>query len=410
LPDLAGDIKQLHSLRGNLVLLHFWATAAPSCAGQLRLLQQHQADWASRDLRVLCLNLDDPQDAGAVRSFASNEGISLPILLATQEVAGVYNIIYRYLFDRRRELALPSSFLLNRDGMIVKVYQGPLEPARLLDDIRAVPDTPAGFLEKALPLKGTLFQDVFQRNDLTYGVALFQRGYLEEAAAEFQQVILSNPEEPIAYYNLGTLYLRRNALPEARRYLEQAVKLRSNYAEAWNNLGMVAAQQGQENEAIKDFQQSLALRPTYATALLNLGNLFRREGAFAEAQKLLEQAVAVAPNDPEANYSIGMLYARQNQLQRASDYLEKAVALRPDYADALNNLGVLRVRQEQYSEAQQSFETCIKVAPNFDQAYLNLARLYVLLKEPEKAKEILRELLRQQPENRLAQQTLEMLN
>jgi len=83
---------------------------------------------------------------------------------------------------------------------------------------------------------------------------------------------------------------------------------------------------------------------------------------------------------------------------------------RPDYADALNNLGVLRVRQGQYSEAQQSFETCIKVAPEFDQACLNLARLYVLLKEPEKTKEILRELLRQQPENKLAQQTLEMLN
>ena len=333
-----------------------------------------------------------------MRSFATKEGISLPILLATQEVAGVYNIIYRYLFDRRRDLALPTSFLLNRDAMIVKVYQGTLEPARLLDDVRSVPDTPAGFLQKALPLKGTLVQDVFQRNDLTYGVALFQRGYLEAAAAEFQQVILSNPGEPIAYYNLGTLYLRRNALPEARRYLEQAVKLRSSYAEAWNNLGMVAAQQGQEDEAIKNFQQSLALRPTYATALLNLGNLLRRKGVFAEAQKLLEQAVEVAPND------------RQDQLQRASDYLEKAVALRPDYADALNNLGVLRVRQEQYSEARQKFETCIKVAPKFDQAYLNLARLYVLLKEPEKAKEILRELLHQQPENKLAQQTLEMLN
>jgi len=46
--------------------------------------------------------------------FATKEGISLPILLATQEVAGVYNIIYRYLFDRRRDLALPTSFLLNR--------------------------------------------------------------------------------------------------------------------------------------------------------------------------------------------------------------------------------------------------------------------------------------------------------
>jgi len=410
LPDLAGDTKQLHSFRGNFVLLHFWATAAPACASQLRLLQEHEADWAAQKLRVLCLNLDDPQDPAAVRSFAAKEGISLPILLATQEVAGVYNIIYRYLFDRRRDIGLPTSFLLNRDAMIVKVYQGPMEPARLLDDIRSVPDTPAGFLEKALPLKGTLFQDVFQRNDLTYGVALFQRGYLEEAAAEFQQVILSNPDEPIAYYNLGTLYLRRNALPEARRYLEQAVKLRSSYAEAWNNLGMVSAQQGQEDEAIRDFQESLALRPTYATALLNLGNLLRRKGAFAEAQKLLEQAVAVAPNDPEANYSVGMLYARQEQLQRASDYLEKAVALRPDYADALNNLGVLRVRQGQYSEAQQEFESCIRVAPKFDQAYLNLARLYVLLKKPEKAKEILQELLRRQPGNKLAQQTLEMLN
>jgi Flp pilus assembly protein TadD/peroxiredoxin len=410
LPDLLADTKQLHSFRGDFVLLHFWASAAPSCASRLRLLQSHQADWASRNLHVLCLNLDDPQDAAAVRSFATKEGLSLPILLATREVAGVYNIIYRYLFDRRRDLALPTSFLLNRDAMIVKVYQGTLEPARLLDDVRSVPDTPAGFLQKALPLKGTLVQDVFQRNDLTYGVALFQRGYLEEAAAEFKQVILTNPGEPIAYYNLGTLYLRRNVLPEARRYLEQAVKLRSNYAEAWNNLGMVSAQQGQEDEAIKNFKQSLALRPTYATALLNLGNLLRRKGAFAEAQKLLEQAVAVAPNDPEANYSVGMLYARQNQLPRASDYLEKAVALRPDYAEALNNLGVLRVRQEQYPEAQQKFETCIKVAPKFDQAYLNLARLYVLLNDKEKAREVMRELLRQQPENKLAQQTLEMLN
>ena len=82
----------------------------------------------------------------------------------------------------------------------------------------------------------------------------------------------------------------------------------------------------------------------------------------------------------------------------------------PDYAEALNNLGVLRVRQEQYPEAQQKFEACIKVAPKFDQAYLNLAQLYVLLNDREKAREVMRELLRQQPENKLAQQTLEMLN
>ena len=92
LPDLRGDTQRLESLRGQFVLLHFWATAAPSCGAQLRLLERHQVSWSSSDLHVLCLNVDDPQDAGAVRSFATKEGISLPILLATREVAGVYNI------------------------------------------------------------------------------------------------------------------------------------------------------------------------------------------------------------------------------------------------------------------------------------------------------------------------------
>jgi Flp pilus assembly protein TadD/peroxiredoxin len=410
LPDLAGNSQELQSFRGKFVLLHFWATAAPDCANQLRLLQMHQAEYASRNLHVLSLNLDDPQDASAIRSFAAKQGIRLSILLATPQVAGVYNIIYRYLFDRRRDLALPTSFLLNRDGMIVKVYQATIDPAGFMEDIRSVPDSPAAFLQKALPTKGTLFQDQFQRNDLTYGVAMFQRGYLEEAAAEFKQVILAKPDDPVPYYNLGTLYLRRNSLPDARSYLQQAVKLRPNYAEAWNNLGMVSAQQGQEDEAIKNFERSIQLRPTYFTALLNLGNLLRRKGNLADAQKLLQQALEASPNDPEANYSIGMLYARQNQLDSASEYLGRAVQLRPDYAEALNNLGILLVRQGHYPEAKQQFETCIQVAPNFDQAYLNLARLYVVLNDKEKAKEALQALLRQQPQHKLALQTLEMLN
>ena len=411
LHDLAGNTIQLSSFRGHFILLHFWTTTAPSCLEQLRLLQKYQAKFSSHDLRLLCINVNDPQDAGAVRSFARQEGISLPILLATREVAGVYNILYRFLFDRRRDLGLPTSFLLQRDGMIVKVFQGPVDPDRLLDDIRTMPDTPAGFLEKSLPMKGTLYQGgLFQRNDVTYGVAMFQRGYFEEAAASFKLAISAKPDDPIAYYNLGTLYLQKKDLSAAHLNLAHAVKLHPGYAEAWNNLGMVAAQQGQEDEAIRDFRECLRLKPTYVTVLLNLGNLLRRKGAFDEAKELLERALEAAREDSDANYSLGMLYATQNQLQRASDYLERAIALRPDHADALNNLGVVFVRQRLYSEAKEKFETCIRVAPAFDQAYLNLAGLYVVLQEKEKAREVLLALLRERPEHKVAQQALQMLN
>jgi Flp pilus assembly protein TadD/peroxiredoxin len=410
LPDLAGKLRNLSSFRAGIVLLHFWTTASPICVEQLRVFQKHLSTFAAGGLRVLGINVDDPGDVASVRSFVTKEGISFPILLATQDVAGIYNIVYRYLFDRRRDLGLPASFLVNADGMIFKVYQGPVNPDHVAEDLRSVPQTAAARIKRALPFEGTLYQDEFQRNDFTYGVAMFQRGYLEQAAASFEQVIAAKPQEPEAYYNLGTLYLRKNALPDARQYLEKTVKLRPDYPEAWNNLGMIAAQQGQPEEAVRNFQQSLSLRPGYVTALLNLGNFYRRQGAGEEAEKLLNRALELEPNNPETNYSLGMLYARQDQLPRASTFLEKAVTLRPDYPDALNNLGVLFVRQQDYPEAKEKFETCIRVAPGFDQAYLNLARLYVVLNDKDKAREVLLALLRQQPQHKLAQQALEMLN
>ena len=409
LPDLAGRTQELRSFRGGVLLLHFWVTALPPCHEQLRLFQKYQSILAVRGLRILGINVDDPGDAQAARTFAAKEGLSFPNVLATQEVSGTYNLIYRYLFDRRRDLPIPVSFLLDKDGMMVKVYQGQLHPARLMEDLRSFPGTQAERIQKSLPFNGVLYLGAFQRNDFTYGVAMFQRGYLEQAAASFKQVIAAKPEDPEAFYNLGTLYLRKNDLREARKYLEQTVKLRTNYPEAWNNLGMVAAEEGQTAEAVRNFKQSLVLRPSYAIALTNLGNVYRRQGEFDEGEKLLSRALEITPDDPEINYSLGMLYARQDQLKRAARYLENAVSLRPDYADALNNLGVLFVRERRNTDAEERFKTCIRVAPNFDQAYLNLAHLYVILEEKQKAKEVLLALLQQQPQHKVAQKELEML-
>ena len=323
-------------------------------------------------MEVLAINVDD--EAQKARSFAAQQGLAFPVLLATQDVGGVYNIIYRYLFDRRRDLAIPTSFLLDREGMIVKVYQGAIDPQRLLEDVKSVPATAADRRRRALPFGGVAYQDAFLRNDFTYGVAMFQHGYLEQAAESFQQVIAAKPDDPEGYYNLGTLNLRRNDFQQARYYLQQTLKLRPNYPEAWNNLGMIAAQEGHAEEAVQNFQQSLLLRPGYATALLNLGNVYRRQKSYAQAQDSLQQALAIQPDDPEISYSLGMLYAQQGQMQQASEYLQRAVELRPDYPEALNNLGVLFVRGQDYGKAEEQFKTCIRVAPNFDQSYLNLAR------------------------------------
>ncbi len=409
LADLAGNTRELQQFRGSFVLLNFWATAAPLCREQLQDLQQHHSTFAANHLEIVAVNIDDAASVPAARSMATEERLSFPIVFATEEMAGIYNIIYRYLFDRRRDLAIPTSFLLDRDGMIVKIYQGAIDPARVVADAKTAPTTAAERREHAIPLKGELFQGSFQRNDFTYGVALFQHGYLDQAAESFQQVIASKPDNPEGYYNLGTLNLRRGDFARARPYLEQALKLRPNYPEAWSNLGMMSAQEGHSDDAIKSFEQALLLRPDYEIALLNLGNVYRRQGAFEKASECLNHALRLQPDDPEVNYSLGMLDAQQNQLQTAAVYLQKAIALRPGYPEALNNLGIIFVRLQNYEKAEEQFKTGIKLAPNNDQAYLNLARLYAMRSDREKAREVLQELLRVQPQNQTARQALEVL-
>jgi Flp pilus assembly protein TadD/peroxiredoxin len=409
LPDLAGEMRELRSFRGGFVLLNFWATTAPLCRDQLRLLDRNKSSLATSELSVVAINVDDSSDLGAARSLAMQERPSFPVLFATVDVAGIYNIIYRYLFDRRRDLAIPTSFLLDRDGMIVKVYQGPINPQQVLEDVRSVPATSADRMLRAIPFRGALYQGTFQRNDFTYGVAMFQHGYPEQAEESFAQVVAAKPDDPEAYYNLGTLNLQKNNFPRARQYLEETLKLKPNHPEAWNNLGMMAAQEGHAEEAIQDFQQSLALRPDYGIALLNLGNVYRRQGLFEKARECLDHALQIQPDDAEVNYSLGMLHVQQGQMQQAASYLQKAVDLRPDYPEALNNLGILLVRGHDYSKAEEQFKTCIHLVPNFDQSYLNLARLYAMRNDKENARAVLSELLRIQPQNPGAKQALEML-
>jgi Flp pilus assembly protein TadD/peroxiredoxin len=419
LPDRSGKMWDLQAFRGGLLLLEVCAMASPASREQLRILRQSHAKLASSGLRIVALSVDavpaaEPPDAIPAPPLplpagAAQEDFPFPVLLATAEVADIYNITYRYLFDRHRDLGLPTAFLIDHSGNIVKLYQGPASPESLLRDVASLPRDAERRLRQALPFPGLLCQDSFQRNLFTYGVALFQRGLFDQAAESFKQVIAAKPENAEAYYNLGTLYLRRNSLREAEQCLRQTVQLRPNYPEAWNNLGMLAAQQGRAEEAVHNFQEALRLRPAYATALLNLGNVYRRQENLDEAEKLLGRAFDSEPENPEVNYALGMLYARRDQGERAAQYLETAVALRPDYADALNNLGVLLVRERRYGEAEAKFKACIQKAPNFDQAYLNLARLYVMLGDKEKARAVLQSLLQRQPQHKLAQQALEML-
>jgi tetratricopeptide (TPR) repeat protein/peroxiredoxin len=413
LPDLTGQVRQLAALRGKPALLYFWTTDSARCREDLKVLSQFHARWAPQGLQLLTVNVDNAAGAGKLTELASAHHLSVPILHASEDVAAIYNILYRYMFDRHRDLSLPTSFLINSKGEIVKLYQGSINPEQVGQDLHHIPEATAERLDKALPFSGVTDTFEFGRNYLSSGSVFFQRGYFDQAEASFQLALRDDPSSAEALYGLGSVYLNQEKNTRARESFERAIKLHSSYPgtlpNAWNNLGLLATREDRTEEAIRCFREALKLNSDHLIALQNLGSAYRQQKNWGEARKAFEQALTVSLEDPEANYGLGMVFAQTNDTEHAYEYLQKALKFRPGYPEALNNLGVLYLRTQRRDEAVASFEECIRVAPAFDQSYLNLARVYVIEGAPDMARAVLMELLKQHPGHAQAQRMMEEL-
>ena len=413
LPDISGKTQTLEDLRGGPALLYFWALGSDVAAGQLKSFQKRHTERSADGIKVIAISVDGATETDRVRAFVQKNGLTFSVSVASEEVVAVYDVLYRYLFDRRRDLGVPTAFLLNEQRLIVKVYQGALDPETIAADARQIPATAADRQRKALPFAGQWFGGEFDRNQFTYALIFMQRGYSDQALAFARRALEADPQNAETCYLMGMIYLQKQMKAEARESFERALKYQPSYPDtrpnAWNNLGMLAAQAGDNDAAIKNLNEAIRLNPGDAIALNNLGSVYRRQGLWAEAEKILETALTADPDNADANYGLGMVFAEQNRAASAERYLRRALQLRPGYPDALNNLGVLLVRTDRRGEAERAFSDCMASSPEYDQCYLNLARLDVAEGQPDKAKAVLRQLLVRHPDHALAQRMLAQL-
>jgi thiol-disulfide isomerase/thioredoxin len=106
--DVDGRPVLLSSLRGHVVVVNFWATWCAPCQSEIPLLNSLQSEFGGEGLDVIGVSLDE---AGwpAIASFRERQPIDYPVVLATDEVTAAFGGV----------AALPMSFVIDRDGVIV---------------------------------------------------------------------------------------------------------------------------------------------------------------------------------------------------------------------------------------------------------------------------------------------------
>ncbi len=106
MPTLDGREVTLASLRGRVVMLHFWATWCPPCVEELPTVERLHRSLKGRDFELLAVSVDD--NAGVVREFLQKSGISVPVVMDTD----------RAVADRYGTFRFPETYLIDRNGIM----------------------------------------------------------------------------------------------------------------------------------------------------------------------------------------------------------------------------------------------------------------------------------------------------
>jgi peroxiredoxin len=121
LRDDRGRAVSLEQYRGSLVVMNLWASWCPPCRAEMPDLQRLAEAEAGQGIAVVGVNEgESPQQA---RAFAASLGIRFPIWVdGRQQYGRAYNA-----------LGLPTTVILDREGVVIRAFDGPLT----LDQMRA---------------------------------------------------------------------------------------------------------------------------------------------------------------------------------------------------------------------------------------------------------------------------------
>ena len=401
LKDLNGTVHSLEEWSGRPHLLAF---ASPSCGKStefLTELERGQAEWKKAGLAVTVILMNAEQGHKAVPAQ-----FSYPLMLADEKASHVFNLFRRYLFDRRRDMPLPSAFLLDDGGRVARVYEGAVKMAELVSDCNRIPRTSEECLKLGLPFPGHFYGGELHHDYFTFGVAYLQSEDYDEAQAAFEQSLQRSPNNPLAYYDLGLIALNKGRFVEARARLEKAVELDPANADAWNNLGVAMGQLGDQEQAQRNFQRALDRQPAHPVVVQNMIKLLRYQNKPQEARAVLLKAIEADPHQADPHRELGMLLFDSGDLEGARAEFVKAVDLEPSNPEMLNPLGVVLMQKGDNERAMQIFEKCVRLAPNFAPAVLNMATLFLSAGRGDKAHDVLSEFLTRNPENKDVREAL----
>ena len=122
LNSIADASISLDELQGRPLILNFWASWCPPCRSEMPAFQQAWQEYHETDLAIVAINATNQDSLNDIINFIDEKDLEFPILLDIDgNVSSSYNIH-----------SLPTTYMINREGVITKIIIGGPIPLSLL--------------------------------------------------------------------------------------------------------------------------------------------------------------------------------------------------------------------------------------------------------------------------------------
>jgi tetratricopeptide (TPR) repeat protein len=163
---------------------------------------------------------------------------------------------------------------------------------RLLSSRRVVAGAAALAVALLVPACGSSSSstsDALQR-----GLEAQAAGRLADADADYLSVIRTQPDNKVAWYDLGVIAQQRQEAGQAQHDYLEALHIDDRYVPALYNLALIEAVESPPT-AVKLYEQVTGLEPSDAPAHANLGTLLVAQGRTAAGRAQLTRAYSLDP-------------------------------------------------------------------------------------------------------------------
>jgi len=125
LQDMDGKNVNLSDFKGDVVILNFFATWCPPCKQEVPDFVELQNKYSAEGFSVIGISLVSAEDT---KAFAKKMSVNYPMLIDDTVISAVYGPVR----------SIPTTYILDRDHKIVKVYIGSKSKAVFENDIKAL--------------------------------------------------------------------------------------------------------------------------------------------------------------------------------------------------------------------------------------------------------------------------------